>query len=124
METARGGEVRMCIAMLAVAGCVEVAVVERASTLRSAKGLISLIWRAGLSMRCAGMLQTLLLRLPPEAILRPNAVGGFPLTPEEMQWQVDFLIRIGSPPTKEQRNAVPEQIGWTGMAPPSGRFTA
>ena len=124
METARGGEVRMCIAMLAVAGCVEVAVVERASTLRSAKGLISLIWRAGLSMRCAGMLQTLLLRLPPEAILRPNAGGGFPLTQEEMQWQVDFLVRIGSPPSKDPRNTVPEQIGWTGMTPPSGRFTA
>jgi uncharacterized protein (DUF2336 family) len=124
METARSGEVRMCIAMLAVAGRVEVAVVERASTLRSAKGLVSLIWRAGFSMRCAGMLQTLLLRLPPEVILRPNAGGGFPLTPEEMQWQVDFLIRIGSPPVKAPRNALPEQIGWTGMTPPTGRSTA
>lgn len=97
VAAARRGEVRMCIAMLAVSGCVAAAVVERASTLRSTKGLVSLIWRAGMSMRCAGMLQTLLLRLPPEAVLRPNAGGGFPLTPEEMHWQVDFLIRIGAP---------------------------
>lgn len=98
LATARRGEVRMCIAMVAVAGCVAAAVVERASTLRSTKGLVSLLWRAGLSMDCAGPLQTLLLRLPPETVLQPNASGGFPLTPEEMHWQVDFLIRIGAPP--------------------------
>lgn len=119
IETARRGEVRMCIAMLAVAGCMDIAVVERASSLRSAKGLVSLIWRAGLSMRCAGMLQTLLLRLPPEAILRPKAGGGFPLTPEEMLWQVDFLIRIGSPPAKGGANGMSDQIGRIGSPDPS-----
>lgn len=122
METARQGEVRMCIALLAVAASVGIAVVERASTLRSAKGLVSLIWRAGFSMRCTGMLQTLLLRLPPEAILRPNGGGGFPLTPEEMRWQVDFLIRIGSPPWNPPPNGVPEQIGRIGMPNPSDRL--
>jgi uncharacterized protein (DUF2336 family) len=121
IEAARRGEVRMCIAMLAVAACLDIAVVERASTLRSAKGLVSLIWRAGLTMRCSGMLQTLLLRLPPEAILRPKAGGGFPLTPEEMIWQVDFLIRIGSPPTQRPQNGMPDDIGRIGTSDSSGR---
>jgi hypothetical protein len=122
IEAARRGEVRMCLAMLSVAGCVPIGVVERASTLRSTKGLVSLIWRAGLTMRCAGMLQTLLLRLPPEAVLRPDANGGFPLTPEEMHWQVDFLIRIGTPPTTWQRNGASEQIGRIGLPDPAERY--
>eukprot|EP01037_Dinobryon_pediforme_P010864 gene10864-10945_t len=122
MEAARRGEVRMCLAMLSVSGCVPIGVVERASTLRSTKGLVSLIWRAGLTMRCAGMLQTLLLRLPPEAVLRPDADGGFPLTPEEMHWQVDFLIRIGTPPTTWQRNGAAEQIGRIGLRDPAERL--
>ena len=94
LEAARRGEVRMCTAMLAVAADVPVFVVERASTLRSAKGMVSLVWKAGFSMKAAQPLQIILVRLPPEAVMGPTETGGFPLGDDEMRWQIQFLTRM------------------------------
>lgn len=85
----------MVTALIAVAADVPASVVDRAATLRSAKGLVSLVWKAGFSMRTAGPLQTLLARLAPETVLRATPSGGFPLAVEEMRWQIDFLTRMG-----------------------------
>ena len=95
IAAARRGELRLCTALLAASAGVAAEVVDRASRLRSAKGLISLVWRAGYTMRAAGPVQTVLARLPPDSVLHPTEHGDFPLTPEEMRWQVEFLTRIG-----------------------------
>jgi uncharacterized protein (DUF2336 family) len=95
LASVQRGEVRMATAFLAVAADVSISVVERAATLRSAKGLVSLVWKAGYSMRLAGPLQTLLARLAPEKVLRATPSGSFPLAVEEMRWQLDFLGRVG-----------------------------
>ncbi len=89
------GEARMATAILALAADFPASVVDRAATLRSAKGLISLVWKAGFSMQVAVPLQTLLARLNPGAILRPAPGGGFPLAVDEMRWQIDFLRDMG-----------------------------
>jgi uncharacterized protein (DUF2336 family) len=95
LGAARRGEARVAAALLAVAAEVSLSVVDRAVTLRSAKGLVSLTWRAGFSMRVAGPLQALLARLPPAQVLPPGPAGTFPLAVEEMRWQLDFLGRMG-----------------------------
>ncbi|HUB46553.1 MAG TPA: DUF2336 domain-containing protein [Acetobacteraceae bacterium] len=95
LAATRDGNVRLASALLAVAAGVRVSVVERAASLRSAKGLASLAWKAGFSMRAAGALQTLLGRLGPDAVLLPGPGGSFPLAIEEMRWQLDFLERMG-----------------------------
>jgi uncharacterized protein (DUF2336 family) len=87
------GDARLAAAMLAVAADVPPALVERASTLRSAKGVVSLVWRAGFSMKLAVPLQSLLGRLTPASLLKPGPGSSFPLTIEEMRWQLDFLGR-------------------------------
>jgi uncharacterized protein (DUF2336 family) len=89
------GEVALCTAMIAVAADVALEAVERACRLRSAKGLVSLVWRAGFTMRVAGPLQSLLAQLPPDASLRPIGADKFPLTTAEMGWQVSFLCQAG-----------------------------
>lgn len=89
------GEPRMATAILALAAEVPASVVDRAATLRSAKGLLSLVWKAGFSMQVAVPLQTLLARLNPSAVLRPTRGGGFPLAVDEMRWQIDFLRDMG-----------------------------
>lgn len=89
------GEARMATAILALASDFPASVVDRAATLRSAKGLISLVWKAGFTMQVAVPLQTLLARLNPGAILRPAPGGGFPLAIDEMRWQIDFLRDMG-----------------------------
>ena len=89
------GEARFAAAILAVAAEVPIGVVDRASALRSAKGLVSLIWKAGFSMQVAAPLQALLARLPPPAVLPQGPGGSFPLAVDEMRWQVEFLSRAG-----------------------------
>jgi hypothetical protein len=81
--------------LLAVAAGTSVTVVDRAASLRSAKGLVSLVWKAGFTMRSAVALQSLLARLAPEAILTSSPGGNFPLAVEEMRWQLEFLGRMG-----------------------------
>ena len=95
LAAVRHGDTRFAAALLAVAAGVPVSVVDRAASLRSAKGLVSLAWKAGFSMRAAGALQTVLGRLAPDATLSPGPGGGFPLAIEEMRWQLDFLGRMG-----------------------------
>ena len=95
LTAARRGETRYAAALLALAAGTPVSVVDRASSLRSAKGLVSLVWKAGFTMRVAVALQTLLARLAPEAVLIAGQSGGFPLAVEEMRWQLDFLGRMG-----------------------------
>jgi uncharacterized protein (DUF2336 family) len=96
LEAAERGEARACSAMLAVAAGVALGAVERAIRLRSGKALVSLVWRAGFSMQVAGVLQILLIRLPPDAVMAADANGGFPLTAEEMRWKLEFLTNAGT----------------------------
>ena len=58
---------------------------------RSPKSLISLVWKAGWTMRAGHAVQGLLGQLPPESILPPGSGGRFPLSIDEMEWQLAFL---------------------------------
>jgi len=93
LSVAGRGEAHIAAAMLAVAADVPLALVERVATLRSAKGVVSLVWKAGFSMRLAIPLQILLARLGPGGLLAPGPGGSFPLEVEEMRWQLEFLDR-------------------------------
>lgn len=95
LGAAQRGEARLASALLALAADMPFAAIERAASLRSAKGLISLCWKAGFSMRAAGPLQSLLCRIPPGEVLAAGSGGNFPLSPAEMRWQIEFLGRAG-----------------------------
>ena len=81
----------MSKAILAVAADVRFATVEQAASLRSSRGLISLTWSAGFSMRAATAAQSALGSLAPGEVLGAAPGGGFPMSPEEMRWQLSFL---------------------------------
>jgi uncharacterized protein (DUF2336 family) len=91
LEALRRNASKEVTAMLAVKADVPVNVIERACALRSAKGVVSLAWKAGLTVQTAVVLQVALARLPPDAILRPGRDGTFPLSEDEMRWQLAFL---------------------------------
>ena len=95
IDAIQRNESRLVTALLAVAAGVPIPVVDRAASLRSAKGLASLAWKAGFSMQLASSVQVALAQMPPSAVLSPAANGGYPLSIAEMRWQVDFLRRIG-----------------------------
>ncbi|MGH7119489.1 MAG: DUF2336 domain-containing protein [Acetobacteraceae bacterium] len=91
LDAVRQGNAELAAARLAVAARVPFEVIERAVALKSAKGLVSLLWKAGFSMRAAGPVQALLTGCAPDATLPPGPAGSFPLAISEMRWQVDFL---------------------------------
>ncbi|WP_158742479.1 DUF2336 domain-containing protein [Acidisphaera sp. L21] len=87
----RAGDVRRASTLLAVAASVTLSVMDRAASLRSAKALVSLVWKAGFSIRAAGSVQAVIGQLGPDEVMAASASGGYPLTPEELGWQLDFL---------------------------------
>ena len=95
LEAARQGDVPKAAKLLAAAAGVALPVVRRAATLRSAKGLVSLAWQAGFTMKAGVALQVLLARLSPGATLKPGPGNSFPLSMQEMRWQIEFLSRDG-----------------------------
>lgn len=95
LSAVRRGDVPLVSAVLAVSAEVPVETVERAAALRSAKGLISLVWQAGFSMRAGVAVQGLLALLPPGEAMAAGPGGGFPLSLEEMNWHMASLARGG-----------------------------
>ena len=57
----------------------------------SPKGMTALAWNAGLGMRTAVQLQLRLARVPPTKILQARNGIDFPLSEEEMHWQIEFF---------------------------------
>jgi uncharacterized protein (DUF2336 family) len=95
LQAARLGDAKLAAALLAAAAGVPLPVVQRAGALRSTKGLVSLIWKAGFTMAVAAPVQALLARLAPAALLGPDPGGNCPLAADEMRWHLDFLGRMG-----------------------------
>jgi uncharacterized protein (DUF2336 family) len=91
LAAARAGDARKAAVILAAAACVPLSVVRHAATLRHAKGLVSLAWKAGFSMQTGCVIQVLLAGLPPATVLKPGPGSSFPMSVQEMSWQVDFL---------------------------------
>lgn len=89
-ENLGSGERGFVSTALAVkAGIVE-AMVGKVLEARSAKGVVALAWKAGLSPDFAVQLQTRLGGIAPPDVLRPRG-GAFPLTEEEMTWQLELF---------------------------------
>ncbi|HMA15033.1 MAG: DUF2336 domain-containing protein [Bacteroidota bacterium] len=81
-------------ALAAMAG-VGVDFVDRVLQGHSAKGITALAWKAGCSMRVALQLQTNMGGIPPNKALHARGGSDFPLSPEEMAWQLDFFASLG-----------------------------
>ena len=93
LEALRRGDNQGAIQILAAAALVPVTSVEAAITLRSRRGLVSLAWKAGYSMRAATLIQSQLGGIPPDHVLVAAADGGCPLSRREILWQIGFLAR-------------------------------
>lgn len=94
LEAAASGNHREVAAILAVASGVTLQALDRAISTRSAKGLISLVWKAGFSMRAAQQVQASLGQLAPAETLGTGA-EAYPLSGDEMEWQIELLAEPG-----------------------------
>lgn len=78
-------------AALSVLAEVPASVVDKVLSARSAKGVTALAWKAGLSVRLAVQLQTRIGGISPRQALHPRAGKEYPMTSEEMKWQIEFF---------------------------------
>ena len=81
----------LATAALAVMSGVELATVSKIIDTRSPKGMLSVAWKAGLSVAVAAQLQGKLARVPPPEVIKGNRSGHYPMTTEEMDWQIEFF---------------------------------
>ena len=70
--------------------------VEKIFTSRNAKAITALCWQAGLSMRVAFKIQTLIAKLHADEILPARAGVAYPLTEAEMQWHLSYFGLVKS----------------------------
>lgn len=59
--------------------------------LKAPKPIVAICWKANLSMRLALQIQQDLVAIPPREILYPRNGTDFPMTIDEMRWQLDFF---------------------------------
>jgi uncharacterized protein (DUF2336 family) len=70
--------------------------VEKIFASRNAKAITALCWQAGLSMRVAFKIQTLIAKLHADEILPARAGVAYPLTEAEMQWHLSYFGLVKS----------------------------
>lgn len=75
---------------LAVRANLNVTTVGKVLDAKSAKGVMALTWKAGLSPEFALQLQSRMGGIAPRDLLRPRS-GQFPLSEDEMNWQLELF---------------------------------
>jgi uncharacterized protein (DUF2336 family) len=70
--------------------------VDRIFGAGSAKGVTALGWKAGLSMRVTTQLQLRMGGISPNEILNARDGVDYPLTPDEMEWQLGFFQTLSA----------------------------
>ncbi|MAQ71847.1 MAG: hypothetical protein CL565_06605 [Alphaproteobacteria bacterium] len=76
---------------LAAKTSIPVEAVRKVMKLHAPKPTIALVWKAGLSMRTALAIQREIAKVPSAEIMNPRGGTDYPLTKEELEWQLDFL---------------------------------
>lgn len=85
------GDREFAIAGLAERSGIPNPVVRKIVNLASPNGIVAIAWKAGFDMTFAKFLQVRLARIEPDAILAAGESGGFPQTPDEMEWQLELF---------------------------------
>lgn len=78
-------------AALVVMADVSSDVVEKIASTHSVKGTVALSWKAGLSARTSTELQQRFSHVPVGDILYPKDGEDYPMSDEDMTWQIDFF---------------------------------
>ncbi len=91
MQALNGGDRGLVRHGVALRADLPLSLIDHVLTAHSAKGVTALAWKAGCSMRFASQLQLRLGGIAPNQVLNPRGGNDYPLSPEEMDWQLDFF---------------------------------
>jgi uncharacterized protein (DUF2336 family) len=89
------GDRRAAVRGLAKAAALSEIHVEKILDSHSAKGVMALAWKAGLPVRLAVQLQQRIGAIPPRQVLNPRAGTEYPMSEDEMSWQIEFFTGLG-----------------------------
>jgi uncharacterized protein (DUF2336 family) len=91
VAAAQGGEKLFVKLALAELAGIRAEAVDKILTARSAKGVVAVCWKAKLKLPTAVAVQQRTLSLPPKSVLNQPKWDGWPLTEEELKWQLEFF---------------------------------
>lgn len=93
-DAVKGGDRELAIASVSVLSGLKVGVVRSVITNRSAKGMLAIAWKAGLSASLAETLQSKLALVRQSEILRADG-NKYPLSDDDLEWQLSFIKDLG-----------------------------
>ncbi len=79
------------IASLAAASEMPLEAVQKAFAMQSVKGIVALVWKAEFTMTLATEILKTTAKIPANRILSPDEDGGFPLSEDDLNWQIDLF---------------------------------
>jgi uncharacterized protein (DUF2336 family) len=85
------GNRHFVIAALAVRSGLSEGTVSKTLASHVAKAIVAVVWKAGLAMSLAFQVQVRLAGIAPDQALKPAQGGEFPLSEDDLSWQVDLL---------------------------------
>jgi len=88
---AEEGSRQVVVTALALLAGISIDTAARIFGTGSAKPITALVWRAGLGMRAAFKIQTVLLRLPARELLPAREGVRFPMSEDEMRWHLNYF---------------------------------
>lgn len=91
LRALNGGDRDLIRHGLALRADLPLSLIDHILAAHSAKGVTALGWKAGCSMRLAKQLQIRMGGIPPSQVLNPRAGTDYPLSENEMDWQIEFF---------------------------------
>ncbi|KJE35344.1 hypothetical protein UF64_12065 [Thalassospira sp. HJ] len=89
-------DVKFARASLAVLAGISPDAVTKVLNTHSAKGVVSLAWKAGLPADLAVKIQIKLGHVPPSQTLNPRSGNQYPLSEDDMNWQLEFFTGMAT----------------------------
>lgn len=84
-------DVKFVMAALAFLAGTSLGNIEKVFDVKAPKSICAIAWKAGLSMRFALQLQQTLGAVPVKQLIYPRDGINYPLTEEELKWQLDMI---------------------------------
>ncbi|MBX2830617.1 MAG: DUF2336 domain-containing protein [Rhodospirillales bacterium] len=89
-------DVKFARAALSVLAGIPPEAVTKVLNTHSAKGVVSLAWKAGLPADLAVKIQVKLGHVPPSQTLNPRNGNNYPLSEDDMNWQLEFFTGMAT----------------------------
>ncbi len=88
------GDHSFVLAALIVRTALDPTVVKRIFVEKSAKGIMSLAWKASMPIKMAVQIQQRMGRIAPSEVIKPNEDNDYPMSEDELNFQIEFFTDL------------------------------